>query len=63
MSIKSTTHRTEASREQLERVCRMYLTDIAAAKALGIGVRKFLRLCQGHSIQTPHDRKKATNSD
>jgi hypothetical protein len=58
MSIKSTAHRSEVGRKQLERVCRMYLTDIAAARALGIGVRKYQRLCHKHSILTPHERKK-----
>ena len=57
MSIKSTTHKPEVSREQLERVCRMYLTLSDAAKAMGISTTTVLRLCKKYEIESPAKKK------
>jgi hypothetical protein len=49
---------TKVSQVQLERVCRMYLTDLEAAKALGIGRLKLLALCKHHGVMRPYIRRK-----
>jgi len=46
------------SRDQVERVARMYKTNEGASQALGIEMRSFGRLCRRHGIETPWARKR-----
>ncbi len=43
--------------EQLERVARVYRTNVEAAAALGIARGSFGRLCRRHGIETPYVRR------
>jgi len=45
------------TREQLERVARMYRTVEDAARALQIDKRSFSRLCRKHGIEGPYKRR------
>ena len=45
------------TRQQVERVARIYKTNQDASQALGITMRSFGRLCRRHSIETPYVRK------
>ncbi len=49
--------RTGVTLEQLERAGRLYRQNSDAAKALGIAMRSFGRLCRQHSVETPYARK------
>ncbi len=46
------------SRDQVERVARIYKTNEDASRALGIEMRSFGRLCRRHGIETPWARKR-----
>jgi hypothetical protein len=50
------------SRERVERVARMYKSNIAASKALGITPSSFGNLCRKWGIETPYARKRAPPS-
>ena len=45
------------SREQIERVARIYRSNQDASQALGITIRSFSRLCRKYEIESPHGRK------
>ncbi len=45
------------SREQIERVARMYKCNQDASRALGITIRSFSRLCRKHDIESPFARR------
>ena len=45
------------TREQVERVARIYKTNQEASQALGIVMRSFARLCRKYGIETPYVRK------
>ncbi len=45
------------SRGRVERVARMYGGNEEAARALGIAMRSFSRLCRQHDIETPYARR------
>jgi hypothetical protein len=45
------------SREQLERVARMYKSNEDASRALGISLGGFSRACRRHGIMTPFTRR------
>ena len=51
------------TREQVERVARMYRTNEDASRALGIAMRSFGRLCRKYGIETPYVRKRRRASD
>jgi hypothetical protein len=46
------------SREQVERVARLYKSNQDASQALGIAMRSFSRLCRRHGIETPWARRR-----
>lgn len=45
------------SREQIERVARMYKCNLDASQALGITIRSFSRLCRKYEIESPFARR------
>jgi hypothetical protein len=45
------------TREQVERVARIYKNNKDAGIALGIAMRSFARLCRKYDIETPYARK------
>ena len=45
------------SREQIERVARMYKCYQDASRALGITIRSFSRLCRKYDIESPFARR------
>ncbi len=47
----------EVTREQLERVARMYKSNKEASQALGIAPGSFSRACRRHGIETPYVRQ------
>ena len=46
------------TRDQIERVARVYKTNQEASQALGIAMRSFGRLCRRYDIETPYVRKR-----
>ena len=46
------------SREQIERVARMYKCNQDASQALGITIRSFSRLCRKYDIESPFARRR-----
>ena len=44
-------------RGRVERAARMYSTNEAASRALGIEPRSFSRLCRRYGIETPYARR------
>ena len=50
---------TRFPRDQIERVARMYHTNLDAGAALGISAGSFGRLCRHYGIPTPHQRQMA----
>ena len=50
--------RRKLSREDLERVARIYHTARYAAEALGISLKGYYRLCKEHGVETPRQRAK-----
>ena len=50
------------SRQRLERAARLYHSNEAAGRALGIVGRSFSRLCRQHGIETPYARKRRQRS-
>ena len=45
------------TREQMERVARIYKYNQDASQALGITLRSFGRLCRKYGIETPYCRR------
>ena len=52
----------QITREQLERVARVYHHNQDASQALGIGLRSFARLCRQYGIETPYARRRRQRS-
>ncbi|MGY8827603.1 MAG: hypothetical protein ACKVJG_27460 [Candidatus Latescibacterota bacterium] len=50
------------SKEQIERVARVYNCNQGASSALGITIRSFSRLCRKYEIESPFDRKRRVSS-
>jgi len=50
--------RKHASQSDVERVARMYRTNIGASRALGIPERTFVGRCHQYGIETPSERRK-----
>jgi len=46
------------SREQIERVARIYKSNQDASRALGITIRSFSRLCRKYEVESPYARKR-----
>lgn len=46
------------TRDQVERVARIYASNQEAGRALGIAPRSFARLCRRHGIETPYGRRR-----
>jgi hypothetical protein len=46
------------TREQVERVARIYKSNEGAGQALGINMRSFSRLCRRYDIETPYARRR-----
>ena len=46
------------TREQVERVARIYRSNQDASRALGIEPRSFGRLCRRYGIETPYVQKR-----
>ena len=46
------------SREQIERVARIYKSNQDASRALGITIRSFSRLCRKYNIESPYARRR-----
>lgn len=44
-------------RDRIQRAARMYSTNEAASRALGIEPRSFSRLCRRYGIETPYARR------
>lgn len=44
-------------RERIERAARLYSTNEAAGRALGIDPRSFSRLCRRYGVETPYARR------
>ena len=51
------------TREQIERVARIYKTNEDASQALGIAMRSFGRLCRKYGVETPYIRKRRRLSE
>jgi len=47
----------QITRDQVERVARMYKSNEDAGRALGIAMRSFSRLCRKYGIETPYRRR------
>ena len=45
------------TREQIERVARVYKQNQDVSQALGITMRSFGRLCRKYGVETPYSRK------
>ncbi len=54
---KSNSHAARPTEKQIERVCRMYPTNKAAARALGINSDTFGDLCREYDVKNPKQRK------
>ena len=46
------------TRDQIERVARIYKSNQDAGRALGINMRSFSRLCRRYGIETPYVRRR-----
>jgi uncharacterized protein YjhX (UPF0386 family) len=46
------------TREQIERVARVYKCNQDASRALGITIRSFSRLCRKYGVESPFDRRR-----
>jgi len=46
------------TREQVERVARIYKSNEGAGQALGINMRSFSRRCRRYDIETPYARRR-----
>lgn len=50
--------KSEFSREQIERVARLYTTNKEASAALGVCPHTFARLCRRYGITSPWERQR-----
>ena len=50
--------KNKATLEEVARVARIYRTDGAAARALGVAPTTFRGLCEKYDVETPHQRKR-----
>ena len=46
------------TREQIERVARIYRCNQDASRALGITIRSFSRLCRKYNVESPFARRR-----
>lgn len=46
------------TRDQIERVARIYKSNQDAGRALGINMRSFSRLCRRYGIETSYARRR-----
>lgn len=53
----------EITRDQLERVSRIYKTNKDAYKALGISPGMYAQLCRQYRIETPLERRRRCAAD
>ena len=51
------------TKDRLVRGARLYANNGDAARALGINLRSFSRLCRQHGIETPHARRLRENRE
>jgi hypothetical protein len=51
------------TRDQVERVARIYKSNQDAGRALGIDPRSFGRLCRRYGIETPYVRRQRRRED
>ncbi|HCL31664.1 MAG TPA: hypothetical protein DIC52_24945 [Candidatus Latescibacteria bacterium] len=51
------------TKEQVERVARMYHSVSDASRAMGITPRSFSRLCRKYDIDTPWQRKRRSRTE
>ena len=51
------------TRDQIERVARIYKTNEDASQALGIAMRSFGRLCRKYGVETPYVRRRRRLSE
>jgi hypothetical protein len=51
------------SRDRIEKVARIYASNIDASRALGIAMRSFSRLCRRYEVETPHARRRRQRSN
>jgi hypothetical protein len=51
------------TKEQVERVARMYHSVNDASRAMGITPRSFSRLCRKYDIDTPWKRKRRSRKE
>ena len=51
------------SRDQVERVARIYKSGGDASRALGVTMRSFSRLCRKYAIETPWMRKRRSRQE
>ena len=52
-----TQRQRRVDRNRVERAARMYSTNEAAGRALGIDPRSFSRLCRRYGVETPYARR------
>ena len=50
--------RKHVPQSDVERVARMYRTNIGASRALGIAEKTFVARCHQYGIETPSERRK-----
>ena len=55
--------KTRVDSGRLERACRMYKSNLEAAKALGINTSTLSRLCREQGIETPFARNKKAREE
>ena len=48
---------TKITKEELERVARIYKSNADASSALGIALGSFSRACRRYGVETPYKRK------
>jgi hypothetical protein len=48
----------KVSKEQIERVVRVYGSNKDASQALGIAMQSFGRICRRYGIETPYARRR-----
>jgi len=54
------TNLSSVSKDQLERVCRMYKSNVDAGRAMGISSSSVGRLCKRMGVESPSARNRTT---
>ena len=57
MAAQGRSKHEQITKEQLDRVCRIYGNNRDAARALGIAPQSLNRLCSLHKLATPYQRR------